>query len=119
MAQTVEQRRAQIAWERAKANSRFEKEYVSLAKGAPALVMGNGLMPALAYWQSRGKGHATALCQDVLVALHDRMKCPQDFEGAMRFLQDRDSRAYMQATEEALEFLKWLRQFADSLARKN
>ncbi|MEF8731178.1 MAG: type III-B CRISPR module-associated protein Cmr5 [Candidatus Accumulibacter meliphilus] len=49
---TLDQRRAQYAWERANRNTRVDG-YREMVKGAPALVMGNGLMATLAYYRSR------------------------------------------------------------------
>lgn len=118
MTQTLDQQRAAFAWERAQANARLEKEYReyrNLCKGAPALVMGNGLMPALAFWQSRGKPPAEALVADLLGWFNRRLDMPSNFAQVMTGLQQANSATYMQATDEALEFLKWLRQFADAV----
>ncbi|MBM4130617.1 type III-B CRISPR module-associated protein Cmr5 [bacterium] len=116
MAQTLDQKRAAFAWQRAQANQRLGSDYKNLCKGAPALIMGNGLMPALAFWQSRGKDHAKALVSDLLGWFHQRWpQMPADFSQVMTGLQNAPGTTYMQATEEALEFLKWLRQFADAI----
>lgn len=126
MAQTLDQQRAAFAWDKAKACS---EEYRKLAKGAPALIMGSGLMPALAFWQAAGsetsqRGRAGKdFCNDLLDWLRRRFSGhpvfkpePRDFKAAMDCLHAKaDSAFYMQATEEALEFLKWLRQFADAV----
>jgi len=128
MAQTLDQQRAAFAWDKAKACS---EEYRKLAKGAPALIMGSGLMPALAFWQSAGsetsqRGKAgKEFCGDLLAWLVRRFQThkvftpmPHDFRTAMDGLHAKaDSAFYMQATDEALEFLKWLRQFADAIKR--
>lgn len=114
MAQTLDQQRAAFAWTRAQANARLGKEYRNLCKGAPALIMGNGLMPALAFWKSRGKKHADALVDDLLGWFNQRWDMPNNFAQVMTGLQQAPSATYMQATDEALEFLKWLRQFADA-----
>ena len=111
---TLDQQRAAFAWTRAQANARLGREYRNLCKGAPALIMGNGLMPALAFWQSRNKDHANALVADLLGWFHQRLDMPANFVQTMTALQGADSATYMQATDEALEFLKWLRQFADT-----
>lgn len=113
MKPTIDQERAAFAWQRAKANRGLGKEYKNLCKGAPALIMGNGLMPALAFWQSRDKQHSQALVADLLGWFHHRWpEMPAGYAQAMAGLQQASSAAYMQATDEALEFLKWLRQFA-------
>ncbi len=114
MAQTLDQKRAAFAWQRAQQNLRLGKDYRNLCKAAPALIMGNGLMPALAFWKSRGKSHADALVDDLLSWFQKRWEMPADFARVMTGLQQAPSATYMQATDEALEFLKWLRQFADT-----
>ena len=137
MAQTLDQKRAEYAWKRATEARRdrgdeFEN-YKNLAKGAPALIMGNGLMPALAFYKSRGKGHATVLLTDIAgwlasmrvldeVVLPPRQlpnsTTPQDrlFSETMQRLHHAPSQTYMRATDETLAMLKWLRQFADAVA---
>ncbi|MDP2811906.1 MAG: type III-B CRISPR module-associated protein Cmr5 [Rhodocyclaceae bacterium] len=117
MPQTLDQQRAAFAWQCAKNNQRLGSDYKNLCKGAPALIMGNGLMPALAFWKSRGKPHADALVADLLGWFHQRWNMPQNFAQVMTRLQAAPTSAtYMQATDEALEFLKWLRQFADAVS---
>lgn len=111
---TLDQQRAAFAWTRAQQNAPLGKDYRNLCKAAPALIMGNGLMPALAFWKSRGKGHADALVDDLLGWFQKRWNMPVNFAQTMSALQKSDSATYMQATDEALEFLKWLRQFADT-----
>jgi CRISPR-associated protein Cmr5 len=117
---TLDQQRAQFAWDAANAARRaFPKfeEYKNLAKGAPALVMGNGLMAALAFYQSRDKAHATQLLKDMLGWLARRAgeKATPPFAAAMGAFQTMNSQDYMAATDEVLAMLKWLRQFADAL----
>jgi CRISPR type III-B/RAMP module-associated protein Cmr5 len=66
---TLDQRRAQYAWERANRNTRVDG-YREMVKGAPALVMGNGLMATLAYYRSRTGSNERAaqlVLDDVLV----------------------------------------------------
>lgn len=121
MAQTLDQQRAQFAW--AAVNKAHESiqnfsDYKNLAKGAPALVMGNGLMAAIAFYKSRGNAHATQLMNDILGSLAHRagQKGTPPFAAAMAGFQAMDSRDYMRATDEALAMLKWLRQFADAVS---
>ena len=124
MAQTLDQKRAKFAWDAAsKANKSLRdfSDYKNLAKGAPALVMGNGLMPALAFYKSRDKEPATLLMQDILnwlsrVNAHYADSAPSwGFDAAMQAMQGADSITYMRLTDETLALLKWLRQFADSV----
>lgn len=109
---TLEQIRAQHAWNMANGCTR---EFKNLAKGAPALVMSNGLMPSLAFWQSKGHEHQR-LVSAVVGWLHQRSLVNNaDFRQAMESLQRSDSTKFMQATGETLEYLKWLRNFASAI----
>jgi CRISPR-associated protein Cmr5 len=124
MGQTLDQQRAQFAWaaaNKAQASLKNFSDYKNLAKGAPALVMGNGLMAAIAFYQSRGKDHATQLMNDILGSLAHRsgQKATLSFGAAMASFQAMDSREYMRATDETLSMLKWLRQFADAVESAN
>lgn len=114
MTQTRDQMRAQYAWEHARKNAAIDG-YTEMAKGAPALVMGSGLMAALAFYQSRTGGNqkpAAALLGDLLGWLANRKLVPNDFGTAMDRFFGATSIDYMRATDETLQMLKWLRQFA-------
>lgn len=122
--QTLDQQRAAFAW-RAVTDAKNKlpdfKDFKNLAKGAPALIMGNGLMPALAFYESRGKHPATTLnkaIRDWLVqryaseaAMHP---LPKGYADLMERLLVAPSLFYMAATHETLSMLRWLRQFADA-----
>lgn len=56
---TLDQQRAKYAWECAAKRS-LPSGYETLAKGAAALIMGSGLMAALAYWNSRSSSNKDA-----------------------------------------------------------
>jgi len=90
-----------------------------MAKGAPALVMGSGLMASLAFWHSRSgtnKKAGRALVDDILGWLAKRkITESRDFTASMRHFAESDSIAYMHATDETLAMLKWLRQFSDAI----
>ncbi len=126
MAQTLDQQRAQFAWDsvtQARKTIKEFSDYKNLAKGAPALIMGNGLMPAIAFYESRkNSAPASVLGNNVLAWLAIRFKderafqpLPSNFNTAMERLLKADSGFYMRATDEALAMLKWLRQFADAV----
>lgn len=125
MARTLDQQRAAFAWECAgAAMKRAEaKEYKVLAKGAPALIMNSGLMPTLAFYNGKGGGAAQQLLDDLLrglsLRLHGQPLQPgqgrQMFPVFMAQLQKAESRSYLRYTDEALELLKWIRQFVDAV----
>ncbi|HRD50427.1 MAG: type III-B CRISPR module-associated protein Cmr5 [Candidatus Competibacter sp.] len=108
--QGLEQQRAKFAWERVQGCS---KDYTNLAKAAPALIINNGLMQALAFYQSKGKAHHLALNQHLCEWLRQRGIVQQaNFPGVMTALHEADAPTFRRATEETLALLKWIRQFA-------
>ncbi|MFO1322241.1 MAG: type III-B CRISPR module-associated protein Cmr5 [Burkholderiales bacterium] len=119
---TLDQLRARYAWDvaaKARRDSRNFENYRNLAKGAPALIMGNGLMASLAFWASRtgtAQHAAKQLGEDLRGWLNQRKVLKTlDFQGAMQGFMAMESSRYMEATDEALAMLRWLRQFADAL----
>ena len=124
MTQTLDQKRAAFAWECADAGMKqHPKEYKTLAKGAPALIMNSGLMPTLAYYKGKGDA-AEQLLDDLIRGLSFRLggktlapgQGNKMFEAFMRDdLQKSTSHDYLRYTDEALELLKWIRQFVDAV----
>jgi CRISPR-associated protein Cmr5 len=55
MAQTLDQKRAEYAWEQVSQAVQIIADYTREAKGAPVLIMGSGLMQTLAFFQAKGK----------------------------------------------------------------
>jgi len=113
----LEQQRAAYIWERVQG---CNSDYTNLAKAAPALIMSNGLMQTLAYYQDKGKD------QHKTLSLHLRQWLKHRFPS--RFISDAyqdvmqvlfntpDASFYRQATEESLALLRWIRQFAAAKA---
>lgn len=123
MAQTLDQQRGALAWGYASAGiAAHGKTYKVLAKGAPALIMNSGLMPTLAFYNSKDKA-AMQLLDDLIRGLSKRLngqdvkpgQGQQLFPAYMQALQRAESRDYLRATDEALELLKWIRQFVDAV----
>ncbi|MCU0836318.1 MAG: type III-B CRISPR module-associated protein Cmr5 [Chromatiaceae bacterium] len=131
MERTLDQRRAAFAWDcvtdrNKKLKGEQWKKYRDLAKGAPGLIMNSGLMPTLAFYEGKGKdGDRTPwmLLDDVMRGLFDRLngkhleadKGRPLFDVFMRSLHQGSSQDYLRATDEALEILKWIRQFVDAV----
>lgn len=115
MARTLEQERAQFAWDKArKGIAQHGKDYVNDAKGLPALIMNSGLMQVMAFLHEKGGRHET-LAQHLRDWLHERCKTPSDFSGFMENLLKMDPRLFQDVTTEALAWLKWLRQIAPAV----
>lgn len=124
----IDQERAAYAWgcvQNIPEKNILEK-YTNLAKGAPALIMTSGLMQTLAFHAEKGKketAHAllvTHICEWLKQRFVGRI-IDADFSTVMRALMGtgenpvEESRFYQQATEETLELLRWLRQFAPAV----
>lgn len=125
MTQTLDQQRAALAWGYATAGmAQHGKEYKGLAKGAPALIMGSGLMPTLAFYAGKDKSPAAQQLLDHLICgissrlLSQKLLSGQGirlFPEFMKKLQTGSSNEYLRCTDEALEQLKWIRQFVDAV----
>ena len=133
MTLTLDQQRAQRAWnditevdEKGKL-----KEYTSLAKSTASLIMNSGLMQTLAFLQAKAKAKSQdeheLLLQHLLKWLgnvlggdkiHGDERFPPepvaDFQLVMEALYQSSPDLYMRATSETMEFLRWIRHFADA-----
>jgi len=109
---SLDQQRAAYAWSKVQGCS---DEYSKLAKGAPALIMNNGLMQTLAYYEDKDTQHRL-LNQHIIdwLALYftDKEVKNLSFATMMAALLQADSQKYRKATEETLALLRWIRQFA-------
>ena len=116
---TLEQKRSQAAWAMAQEGIALAaSEYTNLAKAAPALIMNNGLMQTLAFYEDKGKQHHKALAAHLrrwIIARAGGADKDPGFAPLMSILLQADSPTYRQATEEALLLLRWIRQFAAAL----
>ncbi|HXH07487.1 MAG TPA: type III-B CRISPR module-associated protein Cmr5 [Vicinamibacterales bacterium] len=104
---TLDQERAAYAWQ---CVAKCSKDYVNLVKGAPALIMSNGLMQALAYYQEKSQ-EGKQLVSHVGGWLR---KCGltsgDEFSQLMQSLHGSEAVTYMRATTETIEVLKWIKQ---------
>jgi|SRR5579875_2133880 CRISPR-associated protein Cmr5 len=122
---TLEQQRARFAWEKVQGiiqKSEQREAFKRLAKGAPVLIMNNGLMQTLAFYQSRSVNAEAA--QELVKAIlgwleKQQMISPAGgkdiFQAGMQSLQSQPAIRYLRATEEAIAILRWIRQFADAV----
>jgi CRISPR-associated protein Cmr5 len=111
---TLEQKRAQNAWEKAKQGlDRHGKDYANDAKGLPALIMNSGLMQVMAFLHEKGERHET-LGQHLRDWLNQQCGTPVQFEAFMEHLMRAQPQQYQMITTEAFAWLKWLRQMASA-----
>ena len=124
MTQTLDQKRAAFAWKAASAGiQKYPVDYKRLSKGAPALIMASGLMPTLAFYAGKKEAHE-ALLNDICGWFGERFAERQEFRPKPKFsevmskLQGQSTAFYLEATDEALEILKWIRQFVDAVPQE-
>jgi CRISPR-associated protein Cmr5 len=125
--QTLEQQRATFAWAASEDGiARAGDKYTKLAKGAPALIMGSGLMQTLAFLRDKNEPQHQQLLRHLLQWLARRLGgeatlSPQwpfpageqpTFEQTMQALFHAAPTQYQRATEEAMLVLRWIRQLA-------
>ena len=110
---SLDQQRAAYAWEKVQG---CNSDYTNLAKAAPALIMNNGLMQALAFYQDKGKDHHLALSKHIREWLKVRFNTQFTGSQYTEIMQGlfgcQEPCFYQQATDEVLALLRWIRQFA-------
>ena len=114
--QTMEQRRAADAWQKAQ---RCSDEYTKLAKGLPALIMNSGLMQVLAFLEEKGSKDSQCHCRDLaqhlrgwLQARFEHVIRSAEFAPFMEALMQAEPRTYQAITAESVAWLRWMRQMA-------
>jgi CRISPR-associated protein Cmr5 len=117
-ARTLEQERAAAAWDcvRSVKGQGFEKEYSSLARGAPADIQRNGLGQALAFWRAKGKGNRAnaELFAHVSRWGMGRLGVTGHTDLLGWVMETANTEQYRHATVEAMAFLSWLKRFAEA-----
>ncbi len=132
---SLEQECARYAWEKVRTlDADILERYKKLAKSMPALVMTNGLMQTLAFLKGKGKEEKRRgkkekeadrsehyeLLQHIVGWLWNTGVVPvqqANFASVMGWWASGDCTTlhYQQATEQALNVLRWIRYFADAL----
>lgn len=111
---TTEQKRAERAWKAVKEVREKQKEYLALARSAPADIQTNGLAQTLAFWRAKGESHHQALYGHVSTWVMEQLgHSEQDLLDWITNANTSSDR-YRQATVEALAFLVWIKRFAEA-----
>jgi len=117
---TLDQKRAEHAWQKAQeAKSELGedyKDYVSDAKGLPALIMNSGLMQVMAFLEEKGDRHQL-LGKQLRDWLHQQCHTQMGFREFMEELMEADSARFQAITAEAFAWLKWLKLVAAALQK--
>lgn len=97
-----------------KENSKFS-DYRNMSKSAPSLIMQSGLLPTLTYIMSRDKFESKLqVGRDLLKWLKETKYIMSDSpKDAFAEIMAMSAERYMDATQETLELLTWLRQLSD------
>ncbi len=120
---TLEQERARQAWEyiqEVASKSKFKKEYGSLARKVPMLVLTNGLGQTLAFLKAKGKNDSsdehTMLFQHLSRWVLSQVAPASTGTNCdlLDWVLKSGSADYRRATLEALAFLNWLKRFAEA-----
>lgn len=120
MARDLDQERAAQAWKDVQQG--MNRDYKNAAKAISSMIMNNGLMQTLAFFYQKGdsqkklSNHVSVWILKVVFREQAGPANHDPFRRAMEQLhQTGESVVYRRATEEALAYLRWVRQFASAL----
>lgn len=98
----------------------WKREYGSLARKVPSLILTNGLGQTLAFLKAKGKNNPSdeheVLYQHITEWLKQQLKLNGDL--LEWIVNSANSQQYRLATMEALAFLQWLKRFAEAVLPK-
>jgi len=122
MLRTLEQDRANFAWDCVKEiknlQNETEKKYKSFVKKSSALLLTNGLGNTLAFYQSKFGESAEGQAYKFLYKHIDGWLKNQQLinQDAVQWIKSEDTSSLdvIRATREALAFINWLKRFADA-----
>ncbi len=110
---SLEQQRAAAAWECVRSVTEARKEYLSLARGAPADVQANGLGQTLAFWRAKGGREHRAVYDSVSRWVRKQLQLGES--DVLEWITNQATTdEYRRATVEAMAFLAWLKRFAEA-----
>jgi CRISPR-associated protein Cmr5 len=113
--QTLQQKRAQRAWEDVQSvRSKPDPDrYGSLVRGLPAMIKSQGLAPTLAFLDAKGKPHHKAAHSHLSRWVLGQLGAGNE-QSLLEWVIKQDSAMYRRATTEAIEYLTWLKRFAEA-----
>jgi len=111
---TIEQRRAERAWQNVRDVREKQREYLALARSAPADIQTNGLAQTLAFWRAKNEPHHRDLYGHVSAWVMEQLRHPG--QELLEWITDSNTTSdqYRQATVEAMAFLVWIKRFAEA-----
>jgi CRISPR-associated protein Cmr5 len=96
-----------------KVDKKTAKSYGALVKSAPADIQTNGLAQALAFWRAKGKPEHELLVEHINVWLKKWLNLTQDVHLWIAH-SDTSSAQYLRAMLEAMNYVVWLKRFAEA-----
>jgi CRISPR-associated protein Cmr5 len=117
--QTLQQERAASAWAQIEQveleNDKFKKEYGSLVRGLPAMILSDGLAQTLAFLLAKGKDDRTkphyVAYQHLSSWVCRRLETDKDL---LDWVLHKSSADYRRAASESLAYLHWLKRFVEA-----
>ena len=109
MSRSLDQEAAAFAWKRVEKNANGGKpsdDYVNTAKASPALIMSNGLMQTLAYYQAKNKTAQLALLEDIVLWLGHRSSV---HEGGVGHRTHRERETRFSSMDPSTACVGWVR----------
>lgn len=117
MSKTLGQERAKFAFEKVESTineNHNPKEYKSLVKSFPSMVINNGLGPALAFLKAKGKPHHLKFYKDLNDWFKNENSKIQIAKDLLEEIMNEESDKYRYLTEETLLLLNWFKKFVDA-----
>lgn len=111
---SLEQERANRAWQCVQEVKDRRGEYRALARGAPADIQTNGLGQTLAFWRAKGNSEHLQLLEHVSAWLHTRLDLRARPDIVKWIATEASSDDYRRATVETMAFLGWVKRFAEA-----
>jgi CRISPR-associated protein Cmr5 len=113
---SLEQKRAAQAWDCVTPvkNKNYKKDYLSLARSAPADIQANGLGQTLAFWRAKKKDEHNDLYQHVATWVKTQVRFTQPSDLLEWIMKQASTDEYRRATTEAIAFLSWVKRFAEA-----
>lgn len=113
---SLEQKRAAQAWDCVKEvkSRNYKKDYLSLARSAPADIQGNGLGQTLAFWRAKKKEEHLTLYQHLAAWVKIQIRFTQPADLLEWIIKQAGTDEYRRATTEAIAFLSWVKRFAEA-----
>jgi CRISPR-associated protein Cmr5 len=117
--QMIQQLRAAHAWQKIeslKADDKLRKEFSSLVRSLPAMILTDGLGQSLAFLQAKAGGK-TDSAHSAVYTIVSEWVCSQYPDSNNDLLQrtfKHDSSRYRQYATETLAYLQWLKRFVEA-----